>query len=123
MEGILRGIGCVRSLASLIHICPLHFCLDQNSSFVYRTLVEDDLYYAQCEKIFHVYLDTPVTDSLVEIIKISETGGPHGIINSSASYKCNVSEPHPFTIRGIENKVHITWPRFYKKWEKTQSQN
>ena len=119
LKGLLKGIGNVNSLASLIHVCPLHFCQDQISSFVYRTLVEDDLYYAQCEEIFHILWDATSTDSLVEIIKQSETGGPYGVLNSSASYKCLVSKPFNGTIQVIENQVQVTWPRFYKKWEKT----
>jgi hypothetical protein len=119
IKGFLYGIESVNSLESLINLCPINCNHNQIASFVYSTLVEDDLFYAQCEEIFHIKWDPKLSDSLVEIIKQSETGGPHGVAHSSNTYKCKVSKPFNLVIQAIENKLHVTWPRFFKKWENT----
>ncbi|TGL57863.1 hypothetical protein EHQ58_10650 [Leptospira ognonensis] len=98
---------------------PLRCSQDQITSYVYSTLIEDDLYYAQCEEIFHVFWNPNLINSEVEIIEEKQSGGPYGILNSSATYKCMLSKPYSLTIHHNGNKLEVEWPRFLKKWEKT----
>lgn len=53
------------------------------------------------------------------IIEEKQSGGPYGILNSSATYKCMLSKPYSLTIHNKGNKLEVEWPRFLKKWEKT----
>jgi hypothetical protein len=119
IEGFLKEIGKVNSLQSLIRVCPIHCNQDQITSFIYKTLVEDDLFYAQSEEVFHISSELKISDSLVKITQQSQNGGPYGVRNSNHSYECKVFQPYALTIQALDDALKVTWPRFYKKWEKT----
>jgi hypothetical protein len=119
IEGFLNEIGEVNSLESLVRLCPIQCNQEHITSFIYKTLVEDDLFYAQSEEVFNISCDLKLSDSLVKIRQQSQSGGPFGVRNSCHSYDCKVSQPYALTIRAFGDAVEVTWPRFYKKWEKT----
>lgn len=119
IEGFLKEIGKVNSLQSLIRVCPIHCNQDQITSFIYKTLVEDDLFYAQSEEVFHISSELKISDSLVKITQQSQNGGPYGVRNSNHSYECKIFQPYALTIQALDDALKVTWPRFYKKWEKT----
>ena len=119
IEGFLKEIGKVNSLQSLLRVCPIHCNQDQITSFIYKTLVEDDLFYAQSEEVFHISSELKISDSLVKITQQSQNGGPYGVRNSNHSYECKVFQPYAPTIQALDDALKVTWPRFYKKWEKT----
>jgi len=119
IEGYLNEIGEVNSFESLVRACPIQCNQDQITSFIYKTLIEDDLFYAQSEEVFHISFELKISDSLVKITQQSQTGGPYGVRNSNHSYACKVFQPYALTIQALDDAVKVTWPRFYKKWEKT----
>ncbi len=119
VEGVLNEIGEVNSHESLVRLCPIQCNQDHITSFIYKILVEDDLFYAQNEEIFNISCELNISDSLVMITQQSESGGPYGVRNSRNSFQCKVSQQYTLTIQAFDDAVKVTWPRFYKKWEKT----